>query len=255
MLLRECGFTFNGEHSYTAYRMMYAEKDAGHMAWGQVRRNEYQIGGQSGTVLFDGAEQGTLTFSGTLYPHEEPASQADAQRLIRRVQRWLLSGRQKLTFDYEPEYYYMAQLTKASQWSLKNWFGGELSITFEAQPYAYAAHESVVSASGTGEVRAVVQMATLWDAPAVIRVSNAGAETVTQISVNGGEIAFDGLALQPQERLEISCEAPVGAVIHGDSALPWCTAFKPVMLKAGGNELTVEADGSVSVEIRARGRW
>ena len=39
--------------------------------------------------------------------------------------------------------------------------------------------------------------------------------------------------------------------------LLWMPAEKgtPVMLKAGGNELTVEADGSVSVEIRARGRW
>ena len=223
MLIREMGFTFDGQHSYSHMRMLYAEKDAGHQAWGQVRRNEYQIAGQSGSVLFDGQELGTLTFAGTLYPHEEPESQADAQRMIRRVQKWLLAGRKKLIFDYEPDVYYLAQLTKASQWSLKNWFGGELSITFEAQPYAYAAQESVTSVSGEDEVSAVVQLATLWDAPAVIRVNNAGAEDITEVSINGGKIAFEGLTLAPQKRLDISCEAPIGAEIDGET---WITADK-----------------------------
>ena len=255
MLLRETGFSFGGEHCYAHYGLMYAEKDAGHQTWGAVRRNEYEIAGQSGTVLFDGAEQGVLTFSGTLYPHDEPRTQADAQRIIRRAQKWLLSGRKKLIFDYEPEYYYLAQLSKASQWSLKNWFGGELGITFEAQPYAYACHENVVSVSGSGAVSAVVQMNTLWDAPAAIRVSNAGAANVTRVSVNDGQILFEELAIAPQECLEIRCEAPVGAALHNESALPWCEYFRPVLLKTGANELTVEADGDVSVEIRARGRW
>lgn len=255
MLLREAGFTYNGEHSYGDHRMLYAEKDAGHMAWGAVRRNEYQIGGMSGTVLFPGEEQGVLTFTGTLYPHEEPASQAEAQQLIRRVQRWLLAGRKRLIFDYEPDYFYLAQLNKAAQWSIKNWFGGELGIAFEAQPYAYAVKEDVTSVSGEGELTARAAINTLYDAPAVIRVTNAGLNALTRVSVNGGQILFTGLSLENRQELVISSEPPIGATAAGQNALPCCQAFSPLFLHRGANEVAIEADSAVSVEIRARGRW
>lgn len=256
-LLRENGFTFGDKHSFNNFGLMYQEKD-GHEAIPAITRNEYKVAGQSGTVLFDGIEQGTLTFSGTLWPHEEPGSQMQAQALIRRVQEWLVAGRQKLIFDYEPQFYYLAQLSARSQWSLENWFGGELSVTFEAQPYAYAVHESVFSASGSGTVQVNASMPTLWDAPAVIRITNTGSSALTGVNINDGQIVFSGLSLAQGSVLVISSEVPIGAVTGaGDNALPGCTAFRPLCLKQGANTVQVAVTGaeSVSVEVRARGRW
>lgn len=259
MRISENGFTFGGEHSYNNYGLMYQEKDAGHTAIPQIRRNEYQVAGQSGTLLLPGQEHRVMTFSGTLYPHDEPRTQMDAQALIRRVQKWLTAGRRQLIWDYEPQVYYLAQLSKAGEWSLKNWFGGQLDIAFEAQPYAYAVQESVFTGSGSGEIEIQASMSTLWDAPAVIRITNTGSAALTGVSINDGQIAFEGLNLAQDSVLTISSEVPIGAHAgaSAENALPHCTAFRPLALKQGANTVTVAATGAtaVSIEIRARGRW
>lgn len=256
MRLSESGFSFGGQHSYNNFGMMYQETNAGHPLIPQIARKEYSVAGRSGTVLFDGEEQGVLTFSGTLWPHEEPATQADAQQLIRRIQEWLTAGRQQLIFDYEPGIYYLAQLTKGASWSLKNWFGGELAITFEAQPYAYSVLESVFTGTAGQDISCA--MNTLWDAPAVITVTNTDAEAaLTGVSINNGQIAFSGLNIAANSSLVISCETPIGALIGTANALPYCTAFRPLALSQGANTVAVAITGaaSASVEIRARGRW
>ncbi len=259
MLLRETGFTFDGKHSYGNFGFMYSEKDAGHQAMPAPVRNEYQIAGQSGSVLFPGETHQVMTFSGTLYPHDEPRTQMDAQARIRAVQAWLGSGRKRLIFDYEPDKYYLAQLTQRSQWSLKNWFGGQLDITFEAQPYAYAVHESVFTVNAqTGVVTMTPGMVTLQPAPAVIRITNLTEYETRAVNINAGQIAFEGLQIQQNHYIEISCEAPIGATFDGtDNALPYCTAFSPLLLGPGENTVLVAWDYSptVQIDIRARGRW
>lgn len=256
MMLRETGFTFDGRHSAMDMGMQYSEANMGHAAMPPVSRNEYRIAGQSGTVLFDGETYGTLTFSGSLYPIQEPETQQAAQQLIRRVQEWL-TGRKKLIFDYEPDRYYMAQLTKQSSWSLKNWFGGELTLTFQAEPFAYATSATRFSASGQDTIAIAAHMATLQPAPAVIRITNTGSEALTGVNVNAGQIVFAGLSLANGEYIDISCEPPIGASLSsGANALPYCAAFSPLLLSQGENDLTVTVTGSsASVEITARGRW
>ena len=259
MLLRESGFTFDGKHSYGNFGFMYSEKDAGHQAMPAPVRNEYQIAGQSGSVLFPGETHQVMTFSGTLYPHDEPRTQMDAQARIRAVQAWLGSGRKKLIFDYEPDKYYLAQLTQRSQWSLKNWFGGQLDIAFEAQPYAYAVHESVFTSDATqGFIYMYPNMVTLQPAPAVIRITNLTGYETRWVNVNNGQFVFTPLSIAQNHYLEINSETPIGATFDGtDNALPYCTAFRPLMLNPGENTVLVTWDysPSVRVEIRARGRW
>ena len=258
MLLRETGFTFDGKHSYNNYGMQYSEKDAGHAAIPQIDRNEYQIAGRSGTVLFAGETMQPLTFAGSLYPVQEPATQMAAQALIRSVQQWLSAGRKQLIFDYEPDKYYLAQLTKQSAWSLKNWFGGELIIAFQAEPYAYAVHESAFTGSGSTPITVSAAMVTMYPAPAVIRITNTANAALTGVSINSGQIAFSGLSIAKDHWLEISFETPIGATVDGTTnALPKCTAFRPLTLAQGANTVTVALTGAgtASVEIRARGRW
>lgn len=258
MLIRESGFSFGEKHSYNNMSMMYQEKDAGHQATPAPVRNEYRIAGQSGSVLFPGETYQTITFSGTLYPHDEPRTQADAQAMIRRVQEWLDSGRQKLVFDYEPDKYYLAQLSKGSQWSLKNWFGGQLDIVFEAQPFAYAVHESVFTATGGAAITMTPGMVTLQPAPAKIKITNTGSAALTGVNINSGQLVFTGLSIAQNHYLEISCDVPIGAMTDGTTnALPKCSAFSPLLLESGENTVVITTTGAtaVSVEIRARGRW
>lgn len=276
MLLRETGFTFDGYHCMNDFGMMYSE-GSGHPAIPNIRRNEYEIAGMSGTVLFNGEVRQPLVFSGTLYPHRERKRQAENQVLLRQVQTWLTAGRKKLVFDYEPDKYYMAQLTKASQWSLKNWFGGELGISFQAEPFAYAVDETVWIREFTGtEATLTFNMQTGVPAPTVIEIRNisGGASTWDDkfylgASLNDGQIALSGFSnWRHQFGLELSSEPPIDAVMHpyyttwaSWTALQRVTAFSPIRFSNGENTLKVEIEPEegltpvTRVTVRARGRW
>ena len=273
MLLRETGFAFNGIHSYGQMGFYYSESGAAHTAWPQVTRSEYEIAGRSGTVLMPGEQLKTLTFSGALYPRQEPKSQADAQRMIRRAQEWLLAGRCPLVFDYEPEVYYLAQLSRAAQWSLKNWFGGELSISFDAQPYAYAAAETKATAATTGtSVRLSLRMATLWPAPINLKITNTGTDMpITDVSVRlndeemitlSGYTSFTRLV-----KMYLNSDTPAGCELENSvgkwSGMMRATKFQPMMAAQGENRIDVTLTYSAtatgtpgaSIEAAARGRW
>ena len=267
MLLKETGFTFNGEHSYNNYGLIYSEKDAGHAIIPQIRRNEYQIAGQSGSVLFAGEEYQVMSFSGTLYPHEEYETQADAQQLIRRVQAWLTAGRCPLIFDYEPTRYYMAQLSKQSAWSLKNWFGGEIGITFEAQPFAYDVMESEWTGTGSTSITLSPGMVTLQPAPAVIEITNTDAAQLTGVTVSLDsvqKIVFSGLTVAENGILRISSETPIGATVTASGStqdvMAKCTKFSPITLSAGVHTVAIAltygtGNKAASVKLKARGRY
>lgn len=260
MLLRETGFTFNGKHSYNDFGLIWSEKNAEHQAIPQPEWNTYEIAGEGRSVIFPGGNSRQLRFSGSLFPHDEPPTQADAQQLLRDVQRWLTAGRQKLIFDYEPDKYYWAQLGSQATWSLKNWFGGELALSFDAEPCAYAVAETVFTATGTSAAPIAIDcsMVTLRPAAARITVANTGGSALTGVSINNGQILFNGLGIAQGGGIVIDCDPPVGAVFSdGSNALPWCGGFRPLQLTHGMNTVTVEVDGasSVTVSIAARGRW
>jgi len=257
VLLSETGFTFNGVHSRRDMGLIYAEKD-GHIAIPEIRRNAYGIAGMSGTLLLSGEEWQPFQFEGILYPASEPASQADAQDLLRSVSDWLTAGRKQLIFDYEPSKYYMAELNQACRWSLKNWFGGELQVRWQAQPFAYNVEADTASIDVTtgGTKSVTLRVYTSRPAPLKLTVKNTGEINITEVSVGG--IALEGMSLAPNKTLEIDSEPPAGAKIGTASAMRYATSFTPVLLGNGNNTLSVtlrfESSGTRGAKITASAR-
>ena len=259
MLLRETGFFFNGRHSRNDMGLLYAEKE-GHTIIPKIKRNSYEIAGVSGTVLLDGEQWETIPFEGTLYPAIERGTQGEAQYLLRQVAAWLTAGRCRLIFDYEPDKYYLAELSAASKWSLKNWFGGELPIRFDAQPFAYNVNENSATANTTGTTATVtLNVSTGQKAPLKLQVKNTGAAPITGVQI-GSSVVLSGMSLANGQTLTIDMEPPIGAVIGSTNALPYATAFSPILLNSGSNAITVTltyGSGSKGAQITAsaRGRW
>lgn len=263
MLLKETGFSFNGKHSRDDFGLIYAERE-GHNIIPGIVRNEYEIAGISGTILLPGETRKPLIFDGTLYPARERATQAEAQQLLRQVAAWLTAGRCPLIFDYEPDLFYLAELTDASKWSLRNWFGGELPITFTAQPFAYSTHITTVTKNATGSsVTLSLDVDTGQPAPLKLTVKNTGAAQITgvQISANGDiPVMMSGMALTAGQTLTIDMEPPIGAMIGNSNALPYASAFTPLLLQNGLNTLLVTltyGSGTKGAQItaKARGRY
>lgn len=259
MLLRETGFSFGGTHTRDL-GLIYAEKD-GHIMVPRIRRNTYEIAGHSGNVLLSGETWETFRFEGTLYPERERATQAEAQTLLRQLGVWLSSGRQRLIFDYEPDKYYLAEISDEVGWSLKNWFGGEIGIVFEAQPFAYNVEKDETTLEWTGQYPApVVQLRTGAPAPLELSVLVTGTAPLTRLRVNGGVIDLNGMSVTQGKTLRISLEAPAGAEIDGENALPYADAFAPVYLVNGDNTVNLSLTyGSgtkgVTITAGARGRY
>jgi len=287
VLLRETGFSFGGVHSRDDMGLIYVEKE-GHIAIPEIKRNSYTIAGMSGTLLLSGEAWQPFTLEGSLFPAEEPATQAEAQALLRNILSWLTAGRQRLIFDYEPEVYYMAELMGSSKWTLRNWFGGELQIRFLAQPFAYsvnASTETVVAGGGPASVantHAVglrkAAAANRIEAPAGIEdeltikldvetdhptgleltVTNTGEAAITSVGVEG--IQVGGLELRTGQRLVIDTNPPASVLIDGENAMANVTDFAPIWLYNGVNLLAVRlaydgSDGTAQVTASARGRW
>lgn len=265
MLLNETGFIFDGKHSRTHMGLIYAEKD-GHIISPKIQRNAYEIAGVSGTVLLGGEVWQTITFEGTLYPAQERTTQREAQTMLRDVAAWLTAGRRELIFDYEPGVYYMAELSAATKWSLKNWFGGELPIKFEAQPFAYNVGGDVAMSATTGSaVSVTVNARTGAPAPLGLSVYNTGDAPITGVAVrfsgdSADSIVMSGMNLAYHQALEIEMEPPIGARIGGENALQYASAFTPMALKNGANNIYVQLTYGIGtkgamVTASARGRW
>ncbi|MBQ8109551.1 MAG: hypothetical protein IJ124_05250 [Clostridia bacterium] len=261
MLLNETGFTFGGVHSRRDMGLLYVEKE-GHIAIPEIKRNSYQIAGMSGTLLLSGETWQPFNLEGSLYPAEEPRTQAEAQALLRDISAWLTAGRQQLIFDYEPDIFYMAELSATSKWTLRNWFGGELQIRFLVQPYAYNVEEhsaTVTATTGTTSVQLPLAVQTGLPAPLKLTIENNGSAAITGVSCR--DITLQDMRLTRGQKLEITSEPPAGATIGSSSALQYATAFAPVYLDNGVNtlrvSLTSEAGGTHSAVITAsaRGRW
>lgn len=263
MLLRESGFTYFGKHSLRDMGLDFAEKDFGHVNTPRPNWNTYQIAGVSGTAMFPGETWGTMRFDGVLYPAAEPATQAAAQALLRRVNAWLTAGRGPLIFDWETDKYYLAEIAQETRWSLKNWFGGELSVSWTAQPFAYAVQETTLTRAYTTQRYFTFQLdlSTGKPSPVSVTVENTGDAPITAVDVAYGQILLNGMALAGGETLEINMEPPVGAMIGTASAMAYARAFMPVMAQDGRTAVRVlltygtGETKTANVTVKARGRW
>lgn len=230
-----------------------------------IRRSAYKIAGKSGTVLLgQRAERDPLEFTGTLVMASEPETRGDAQAKLRAIAAWLLCGRQKLIFDYEPDVYYLAEVAKSAAWTDENWFGGEISVTFTAQPYARsvtpatAAKTSAAGSSATVSIQLTVQTGDA--APLEVTVENTGSAALTAISLMNGKVRLEGMSIPRGSAAVISAEEPIGAhIVGGESLLPYAAAFDLIEVENGVHTisaaLTFAGSGTAKVTASARGRW
>lgn len=138
---RESGFTYDGKHCEEFGCLWMPDEEI--QVAPEYERNEYELPGTAGTLLLDEGETWgalrteAMEISGRLVFRDEPKTHLEAMRRLRAIRTWL-SGRKRLTWDAEPDVYYMAQIDDEMVYSYKNWFGGELEITWRIQPVAYS---------------------------------------------------------------------------------------------------------------------
>lgn len=263
MTIREGNFSFGGEHC-TEYGVMYVE-DTGHPLSPAPVPDLYEISGVPGTVRMSYIGYETIEFSGTLYFLQDYNTQQEAQAALRMVSKWLLSGRKPLIFDYEPDRYYMAEVTGALEWAYDGWPEGGLKVTFTAQPYAYATkEESNTIFTDTEENILPLMIDTDLPAPVRIVVKNMDEAEIHSVSITlrGENVRFTALEIAEGESLTIFMETPAGAEIDGakkDSALPCCENFDILDALPGRNDLSVsltfgEGSRRASITASARGR-
>lgn len=262
MRLNEINFSFGGKHCLTDFGCIYVEK-SGHTVSPDATANTYEISGLSGTVRMDGTVYDTIEFSGNLFFVKDPATQAEAQERIRAISKWLNGGRQRLVFDYEPNRYYLAEVTTAGKWSYSDWFEGGLSVKFTAQPFVYNADVNSATATLSGDAAELALVAdTGENAPLVISVENTGVAALTAFtaSCRGKRVAMEGMNMAAGGVLQISMEPPIGAEDgDGSSMMQYATQFDYMTAADGANTVTCQATfdgaGTAVVTVSARGRY
>lgn len=257
MSAKEVNFTFDGLHCLRDFGCVFI-LNGGKIISPATQRNAYEIAGVSGTVLLGEKTMHTpYNLSGQLVPMITPKSEAAAQQIARRVSVWLLAGRGKLIWDYEPFQYHIAEVTAATDWNTKVWMDGGLAFTFIVQPYTYDLAPTIGRKeinAGTGTL--LVPVSTVWPCPVSVSLTNKGSAAITTIKVQtptGRAVELGkGMALQPGETLEINMEPPIGAAIGNVNALRYALRFDPLELSGPGN-LTITTDGKAAVVATTRG--
>ena len=213
----------------------------------------------------EGQTYDPLKFAGSLYFTTDPPTQAAAQEMLRKISAWLLAGRRRLIFDYEPTRFYLAEVTASSKWSYSDWMEGGLDIEFEAQPFAYNVDENTASKATTAASNTLTLIATTGEpAPLKVTVKNTGTAAITGVTVTAGGKKAEltkALNIAAGSSLTIDMEPPIGAVYgNGDSALPCAKRFDYIALPDGPNVINVAlayGSGTAGAAITAsvRGRY
>jgi predicted phage tail component-like protein len=262
MELKESGLSFNGQHSMNDFNCFWIE-DGGHPVAPACARPRYAIAGAGGrTVPVGPSVAEAMEVSGTLVLQTEPPNQIQAQMQLREIQKWL-AGSGKLIFDYEPDKYYMATVEELVDWSLKNWFGGEIGVTFRLEPYAYSlqrvtASGSLAAASSGYECTFTIDIPGIRDVPAAIELSGVAYHSCS-VAVNGETQCEWANSTSLGSGVRLYSEWP--GLTGDESNYPvtgsgaWTQAPGMILLKPGTNTVTVTADATGSVTVYARPRW
>lgn len=108
----------------------------------------YKIDGVDGTIRSDGIMLEELSIKGDLFVTNKDYTYLSSKELnskIREIKRWLHQpSRERLIFDNDLEYYYLADCF--SEINIKNdkWEQGSINVEFILQPYKYSCKETVL---------------------------------------------------------------------------------------------------------------
>lgn len=262
MELRESGLSFNCQHSMNDYNCYWIE-DGGHPVAPANARPRYAIAGAGGRTIPVGPSIAeAMEVSGTLVMQTEPANQIQAQMQLREIQKWL-AGTGKLIFDYEPDKYYMASCDQLIDWSLKNWFGGEIGVTFRLEPYAYSlqritATGSLAAASSGYACTLSIEVPGIREVPAAVEcVSSSGNFTSVTATWGGLIEMFDWQGSASTVRLYSEWPGLTGdeANYPISGSHVWTQAPGQLLLQPGSNTVTIATDKPGTVTVYARPRW
>lgn len=252
MSAAEVNFSFNGLHCLRDFGCIFIA-DKTRIISGKTERSEYSIAGVSGTILMgDNPIRKPYNLSGTLVPMKTPKSMQACQQLARDVAAWLLAGRCRLCWDYEPLYQHEAEVVDAIKWDTKAWFEGGITVTFRVQPYARdLVPATATKTMGAGSSALLVPVHTVDPAPVSVEITNTGSAAITSVLISdphGHTVRLGkGMSLAPGAALKIDMEPPIGATITSGTtktnALRYAEAFDQLTLQEPGN-LTVTLTGS-----------
>lgn len=206
-------FTFAGRHLYRDMGCEYYANDPRALS-PAVKRNEYQIAGRSGTVIYPGGVWQPMKESGIIVSRDDADAEALETRM-RRVLEWLAvpeTGRGRIVFDSRPDVYREAQIDAAPAVSYSKWPRGALNVTLVMQPIARALIASRQTITVTGPTADLVLLHhTQLPAPLTVEIKNTGTAPITHCSIcvpeRACEIRLGNLSLAADQTLRVSSEA------------------------------------------------
>ena len=259
----ECNFTFDGKHCLRDFDCIYVFNKSRPVS-PDSHFHTFEVSGASGTLMYgDARTHDVLTHKGALYLMHTPGSDAAALRMYRQIGAWLKVGRRRLTWDYEPDRYLLAEIAAGTDYTETGWPDGGLEIAMRCQPLAYDLQEAMVSGTLT-DTAACALMLPLYTgepAPVCCDITNTGAAVMTGVSVAVGDkqVTFTGLTLAAGQTLRVDMEAPIGATVGSANALPKATRFDYLTASGPATVTVTPTFGSgtkqATVRVHARGRW
>lgn len=258
MSASEVNFTFNGLHCLRDFGCVFIEEST-RIVTPEREIDEYTIAGHSGTILM-GEKENRKAYSirGVLVPMQTPRSKTEEQALCRRISEWLHSGRQMLTWDYEPDHMHMADVVDAIEWETNTWMEGGILIRLHIQPDTYDIQASIGRKSvSAGTSSLSVPVLSPIPCPVSLEITATGAIGSVRVTTpEGKSAAFSGMAMKSGDVLRISMDVPIGATITSGgietNALRYATQFDRLEI-TNGKPLDVITDGPADIVARARG--
>lgn len=261
------GFTFDGQHSLVDWGVIaIRDKKRPISAPGQTL--SYAIGGLQGTLAFgDAVTLQEYTAAVTLYAAHPLDSETAATALWRQLTAWLCVGRRPLIWDSEPDKYVMAEVTNLSG-EKSSWVEEGLKVTFRMQPELRGVEcaSTRLSIRSTERCTGQLRIDSGLDAPICLRLTNAGAATVTGLTVSAGgrSVELSGFSLGKGDALALNMETPVDAtLVRGngtqENALPFAQRFERLTGRgtvALAAQVTAEGNAvDLLLQATARGIW
>ena len=139
-------------------------------------------------------------------------------------------------------------------------------MTWLCQPYFWSVHPDELTLRVSGDGAASWYVSTSLPAPVDVTILNDGTVPVTSIAItiNGAQVSFRGMTLQPGGRLNVHMMTPIGAEITDAdgiafSAMPCMTTFEQ-LLTSGETQIDYSvgfaADGgSALMTLTGNGCW
>ena len=239
------GFTFNGQHSST---FGVAIKSKNRQLLPAVNDRYIEIPGRHGSFHFPGELQDRIielecTFIGT--------SRQDLREKARQIAAWLYTvERAVLSFDDEPDKYYLAKVDNAIDLS-QMFVLATFNLNFRCEPFAYGEE---VKESFVGDAVTVTNSGTA-ETPPIFTATFTAAANEWKVTL-GSKYVRVVRDFQVGDILEVNC-ATGAVLVNGMRSmffLDWQNS-EFFTLAPGNNDLTVLPAGVCATEIKWSPRW